>query len=203
MFRRLGLINKNQRGFTMIELMIAIAITGLITTGIAMAISQVFTVNAGSSNHMVAVRQVQNAGYWISHDAQMAQDIDPDPVDDNPADEIIPVLTLAWAGWEYDYGSSDTCINTYAVRYTYDADSFELQRHERITTDRYNSNGQLVETTYNPSAEGWNTSLISQYITSIPTLSMTGNKLSLTITASVGDTTEERTYEITPRPDTQ
>jgi len=70
---RLGVINKNQKGFTLVELAVALAITGLITGGITMTIFQVFDVNARTSNHMTAVRQVQNAGYWISRDAQMAQ----------------------------------------------------------------------------------------------------------------------------------
>ena len=74
-FHRLGLIHKNQRGFTLIELLIAIAITALITGGVTMAIFQTFTVSARNSSHMTAVRQVQNAGHWISQDAQMAQEV--------------------------------------------------------------------------------------------------------------------------------
>ena len=69
------LIHKDQKGFTLLELLIAFAITALITTGITMAISQTFTGSTRSSNHMVAVRQVQEAGYWVSYYAYNAQNL--------------------------------------------------------------------------------------------------------------------------------
>jgi len=94
MFHRLGLINKNQRGFTLIELLIAIAITGLITGVITTAIFQTFTVSARNSSHMTAVRQVQNAGHWISQDAQMAQEV-------NIGGASV-FLTLTWTEWGED-----------------------------------------------------------------------------------------------------
>ena len=93
MFHRLGLINKKQRGFTLIELLIAIAITSLITGGITAAIFQTFTVSARTSSHMTAVRQVQNAGYWISQDAQMAQEV----LIDGGASGFPLILT--WTEW--------------------------------------------------------------------------------------------------------
>ena len=68
------MIHKDQKGFTLLELLIGIAITALVTTGITMAIFQTFTGSTRSSNHMVAVRQVQEAGYWVSFYAYAAQD---------------------------------------------------------------------------------------------------------------------------------
>ena len=142
---------------------------------------------------MTAVREVQNAGYWVSHDAQMAQSIDDNPT----APEI---LGLAWVGWEYD-DCGNTCIDAYKILYTHDTDSGKLWRNQRITTTKYNSSGQLIETTYTPSAVGWDTTPIAQHITSISIPPMAGNKLTVTVTASVGEAEEERTYEVVPRPD--
>jgi prepilin-type N-terminal cleavage/methylation domain-containing protein len=69
------LIHKGQKGFSLLELLVALAITGLITTSITMVISQTFTGSTRSSNHMVAVRQVQEAGYWVSYYASSAQNM--------------------------------------------------------------------------------------------------------------------------------
>ena len=67
------MIHKGQKGFTLLELLIAIALTALIATGITMAISQTFTGSVRSANHMVAVRQAQEAGYWVSYYGYSAQ----------------------------------------------------------------------------------------------------------------------------------
>ena len=61
----------NQRGFTLIEMLIAIAIAGLIISSIAAVIMQTVTVSAADSKRMEAVKQVENALHWIDRDAQM------------------------------------------------------------------------------------------------------------------------------------
>jgi prepilin-type N-terminal cleavage/methylation domain-containing protein len=70
---RMKKLKKDQKGFTLLELLIGIAITALITTAVTMTILQTFTGSTRSSNHMVAVRQVQEAGYWVSFYAYAAQ----------------------------------------------------------------------------------------------------------------------------------
>ena len=95
MFSRLKKINKNQKGFTLIELIMVIAITALIIGVIVMSISLVFNVSARSDNHMLAVRQVQNVGYWISRDVQMAQSVKTDEVSTTG----FP-LYVAWKDWD-------------------------------------------------------------------------------------------------------
>jgi prepilin-type N-terminal cleavage/methylation domain-containing protein len=80
-------------GFTLIELVLAIAIAGIITGGITMTIFQVINGNIRTSNHMTAVRQVQNAGYWVSLDAQMAKEVGLGATSGFP-------LTLNWIDWD-------------------------------------------------------------------------------------------------------
>ena len=92
-------MRRSEQGFTIVELVVAIAIMSLIGLGAAMTIFQVINVTGRSNNHLTAVRQVQNAGYWTSRDAQMAEIITTDNL--SPAELVI----LAWT--ERDYDSDD------------------------------------------------------------------------------------------------
>jgi len=74
-FHRLGLLNKNQRGFSIVEMIIVLAILGIVMGAATMTTVQVISGSSSSSSHMTAVRHVQNAGYWVSRDAQMAQSV--------------------------------------------------------------------------------------------------------------------------------
>ncbi len=177
------LINKKQRGFTLIELLIAIAITALITGVITTAIFQTFTVSARTSSHMTAVRQVQNAGHWISQDAQMAQEVEPTPA---PDPDGFP-LTLTWTDWDDN--------EKHEVIYTLEnmiGGAKQLER-QHLT---YDGSGNEI---------GDETSIVARYIDSTYTnCQVTAGVLMVTVTAAVGDypetVSETRVYEITPRP---
>jgi prepilin-type N-terminal cleavage/methylation domain-containing protein len=93
---RIRLINRNQRGFTLVELLVALAIEGILAGGI---VAVIFTVSTGSSkntDHMTAIKQVENAAHWLSRDAMMAQ-THPSESDNYSS---FP-LTLAWTDWDY------------------------------------------------------------------------------------------------------
>jgi prepilin-type N-terminal cleavage/methylation domain-containing protein len=185
-------ITKNQRGFTLIELIITVAITALITGGIATALYQVYNVNTLNTNHMTATRQVQNAGFWISQDSQMAQIVD--TADDVGTAET-EILILSWTGWGYDIGG-DKGTDQVVIRYYYDAATSKLWRSEAITTTIYDSEGVLVGTTSSSSQFQ-----VAQFIPTIPTVTpLSGNKIGVTIEATVADATEQRTYEVSARP---
>jgi prepilin-type N-terminal cleavage/methylation domain-containing protein len=189
-FSRLGLINKNQLGFTLVELMLAMAISGVIIGGITTTIYQVVTGNLRTGNHMTAVRQAQEAGYWVSHDAHMAQNVELADVSvDDPDGTRFP-FTLTWADW----GSNEAHHVVYTLVDMPGGGLKNLQRDHSI-------NG-TTETT-----------IIAQFID--PTLDDDGQrktrcnyddvegKFTLTVTATVGTGShgqgETRTYEIVPR----
>ena len=158
----------------MIEMVIAIALTGIITGGITMSIFQVFDGNTRTSNHMTAVRQVQNAGYWVSHDAQQAQSVEPAA---DPDPDGFP-LVLTWTEW-------DGTVNE--VTYTLVSD--ELQRSHSI--DGGVPNQAIVAEYIDTDPTKTN-------------CEFTAGVLKLTVTVKVGTgsqvQSETRVYEITPRP---
>ncbi|MFC1954212.1 prepilin-type N-terminal cleavage/methylation domain-containing protein [Chloroflexota bacterium] len=79
-----------EKGFTLIELVIGLSITVIVAGAAGAAIFQIFGNTERASNHMTVVRQVQNAGYWISLDAQMALSVTTDNLS-------LPVfLTFNW-----------------------------------------------------------------------------------------------------------
>jgi len=61
-------IIKHQRGFTLIELIIAIAITSVVLATAAGTVYQLLAGNSHNSNAMLATRNLQQAGHWVSQD---------------------------------------------------------------------------------------------------------------------------------------
>ncbi|MBI4295944.1 MAG: type II secretion system protein [Chloroflexi bacterium] len=93
---------RREEGFTTIELLVAFTI--MVTIGGAITSSIVYTARTteASNNHMTAVQQVQNAGYWIARDAQMADTIIVDNA--TPTDWLI----MTWLEWDYGGNNSVT-----------------------------------------------------------------------------------------------
>ena len=105
-------LHKDQRGLTIIELLVVIVLTALITTAITTTFFQVFNMNIRTTNHMSAISQVQQAGKLVSEDILEAQSID-----DNPTGGEF--LILSWNG-------------TVLHEVTYTLEDGELWRSESI-----------------------------------------------------------------------
>jgi len=63
---------KGQKGFTLPELLITVAITGLIVSFLGAAIYQILTVTEYSRDRVIAMHELQNVAHWVSRDGQMA-----------------------------------------------------------------------------------------------------------------------------------
>ena len=189
MFHRLGLIkliNKNQLGFTLMELMLAIAISGIITGVITTTIYQVFTGNLRTSNHMTAVRQVQNAGYWVSYDTHMAQSIG---IGDDPGTATVEeFLTLTWANWS----DNETHQVVYAL---VDMPSGGLKNLQRSHSVDGTTGTSIIAQFVDPREKDGKPQTRCE---------PASGALVLTVTATVGagsqEQSETRRYEVVPRP---
>jgi prepilin-type N-terminal cleavage/methylation domain-containing protein len=96
-----------QNGYTMIEIIVGLAIGGLLASGITVFSLQTVTVIRDSKDHVQAMMQVGNAGYWICRDIQMSSN-----------------LTLGEnAGFPLQLMRQDTDLNDYEVTYSFNGDS--------------------------------------------------------------------------------
>jgi len=167
-------LKKDQRGFTLLELLIAMLLTGIITGSITMTILQVFNMNTRTSNHMTAVRQVQHAGFWVSPDVQMAQGV---VTGGSPG----VLLTLTWTA----PGTGD-----HEVIYTLEDMSGGLQI---LWREHY------IDIGLGPELDS--TTKVAEYIDPAETsFTPEGDAYIFKVTANVGGQSETREYEVKPRP---
>jgi prepilin-type N-terminal cleavage/methylation domain-containing protein len=163
-------LKKGERGFSLVELVIVVALAGLVGAAITATAFQVFTFSTRLSNQLTAIRQVQQAGFWVSPDVMMAQDVTPGGSSD-------PFVTLNWtvpkAGGGYD---------NYAVVYRL-IGSGELKTLKR---EKYKNAASDSNTT------------VAEYISSASFVPY-GSAYTFTVTATVGGQNETRVYEVKPR----
>jgi prepilin-type N-terminal cleavage/methylation domain-containing protein len=119
---RLVQINRNQRGFTLIELVIVLFLTSIILGIVSLAFSEVFVYSTRNTNHMTAIKEVEHAVYRITLDAQMTQSVSGNLTAANG-------LTLSWVDWN---GSLDNV--------TYNVVNGQLQRSYSV------NGGQFIRT---------------------------------------------------------
>lgn len=63
---------KRQLGFSLVELLAALAITGLVVSGLGTAIYQMLSVTQYGNARLTASHELQNAAHWFSFDGQRA-----------------------------------------------------------------------------------------------------------------------------------
>ncbi len=63
---------RNSRGLTLIELVMALGAGAIVVVAASYGIAQLFNTNTRNANYMTALRNAQNAGYWVTRDGEMA-----------------------------------------------------------------------------------------------------------------------------------
>jgi prepilin-type N-terminal cleavage/methylation domain-containing protein len=173
-----GLIRKSQRGFSLVELVIVVALAGLVGAAITATAFQVFTFNTRLSNQMTAIRQVQQAGFWVSPDVMMAKTV---VIGGSPG----VLLTLSWN----EAGGTGISHNVTYTLETMPGGLKRLQREHYIGTPLTLNSTTTVAEYIDPNQ----TSCAPAGV--LPA----GSALTFTVTATVGGQTETRTYEVKPR----
>ena len=172
-------LHKNEGGFTLLELLVSLPIAALVVYAATGAIFQVLN-STRASNYIIAYRQVQNAGYWVSNDGIQAQIITTGPNAGFP-------LVLSWTDWD----DNDIHLVDYSLQAMSSGGLDYLQRKEILNGDLGNPiitvAGEYIDPN-NSSFEPINHGLVF------------GETLTFTVKAQVDQQSATRTYEIRPRP---
>ena len=114
-----------QKGFTLLEIMVVMAVGGILMTGIVVSIFQVVSATGRSNSHGVALTDVSQAALYLKKDFQMAQSTDMGFVED-PVVVLLSSenssVTLEWTDFttpeseeermnhSVTYSLSDNCV---------------------------------------------------------------------------------------------
>ena len=179
---------KRQQGFTLIEIIVGVAISSLILLVTVACIHQIFFSGYNVREDMRSIQYVQNTGSWLRLDALKSQIIVPG---DNPSTGENETMTLYWAGASRKDAGDNDCLDYYEVSYYINSE--ELRRKEHITTNVYDSDGNFIETIENES-----TTFISDNISDLTVVS-DNVSLIVSITSLVDDAETQKVYEVLPR----
>ena len=90
-------MRQDEKGFTLINLIVVIAISAIMASGAGIASSQIVKGSQRNNDLATATCQAQNVGYRVSQDALMAQTIN---IGDDPETTDDEFITLDWMDWE-------------------------------------------------------------------------------------------------------
>ncbi|MFC2025267.1 type II secretion system protein J [Chloroflexota bacterium] len=170
----------SEKGYTLVELLIAITIMALASTGASAAIFQIFNTIERNNNRITVVFQVQYAGSWISDDAQMAHTV--------TAANLTPpyFLHLGWTQWDDSGEPTD-----HSIRYFFEdlSDGIGKLKRNHFSTSGINEETLIAEYMYYDPGSVNNTSSAS-YLDSV---------LTVRLAAHFEETVETREYRIKHR----
>jgi prepilin-type N-terminal cleavage/methylation domain-containing protein len=81
-----------QAGYTLIEMVMVIAILGILSMAVNQAIVHTVRISSHGTDSMTAISQLENAFRWVNIDVQQSQIIEPEMGNGFP-------LSLSWVGW--------------------------------------------------------------------------------------------------------
>ncbi len=168
---------KGEKGFTFIEVLIAVSVSALLAVGAGMTTMQIFTGSRQNNDWNVAVRQAQSVGQWVSQDTLSVSTID---IGDDPETEDVEFISLFWKDWESG-DTYDTCYLWFDS-----ANSLKQLKRRQVTRD---INGAIT---------GDTTVLVADNIYAA-TLTPQSNSWRLTVETRSGSRSVTREYEISKR----
>ncbi len=179
---------RRAEGFSLLELVVAVAITSMIIVGITTIIFHLIFHREHTQDSMIASEQLRSAHYWLSLDGLVAQNTEIGDDLETPGNEV---LTLFWVGYERRDAQDNQLADLYEVRYLYDGDA--IRRIKNVTTATYDSDGNLLDLC--------SSNLTITVARNIADINIGSDNLSLDIslTAVVNDVENAKSFNISPR----
>lgn len=134
-----SLMKRGGKGFTLVELLLALAIMGLIVGPIAMATITLVTGSKEAADCHIVLQQVHNASHSISRDIEMAKDVTLSDPNGFPLIIVIPV--------------DNDENNDYSVHYSFDDNKLKRRLYD-------SSNNLISETLIAECIDAENTTCI-------------------------------------------
>jgi len=143
----------NQKGFTLIEILVAMAVGGMVMAGIVTAVFQIVHGAGQIKEESVALSDIDNAAHWLTRDVVLGQTTD--LVNGAPQ---VSQMTLTWNDSTW-WAEQEESI-AHSVIYTYSGT--ELQRNydgvvttvgRQLTNVGFSLDGRLVTITLTSSLE--------------------------------------------------
>ena len=120
-------MRQGERGFTLLELSVVIAISAIIALGAGMTAVQVIRGSAESNALMTVTNQVNNVGYWVSRDILTAQSVN---ASDDTGTGDTEFVVMNWKNWETG--------EMHDIRYIWlaSADSLQKVKRKQVIRDK-------------------------------------------------------------------
>ncbi len=140
---------KMSKGFTLLELIVAVSVGALVTASGAITIKQVYGRTSVNNAHVNAVQQVENAGFWISRDAQRAEVINTTNLTGTN------LVTMNWTEWDINgnpvyfsvnYTFYNVSANIGRLKRTYSSSNVSGNQQTLIGTNYYYNPGDSNNT---------------------------------------------------------
>ena len=132
------MIGKNsQKGMALVELLVAVAITGLIVGGLGTAIYMIVTATERGNDEATVLHDIRNPSYWISYDAQMTDTTD--LVDGDPG---VDSMILEWIDEHGNSHYSSYSLSGTELKRTYDGMTTTVARY--VSSIEFSISGNLL-----------------------------------------------------------
>ena len=143
-----------QKGFTLIEIVLALAVGGMVMAAVMAGIYQVVWGTARTNDQVAALTDVNFATLWIKKDLQMAQETNLTDGDSNPQSTVVLswIDNTGWATENESFHSSNYSLSGTDLMRTYDGNTRVVGRY--ISDIGFTQSGRVINVSITATGPG-------------------------------------------------